>query len=402
MSLKRYFLPVLSLLIMLMVVSETFAQQRTLQVNMEFKVEKGLIKAGFTALKKEATPAPAMFFPLGSEQSGEFRVDLISSRLKGSYFFSSLAGEWAQMCHGDSCKLTVFEESLKLPLPVSVFKLFLYQRDPIEGKWHLLDSMRSDSRKLLQVKALIYKAKHFSPVQNGKHGLDLMFVPDGYGNDTVAYYSACQRFLNALYAESPFDTLKRHVHAFAVFYPSDTASICSFNTLGMPRYLAVKNRMQLARRVAGIYADHVVVIARSSIYGGSGFYNNYAVVSSDNRLSEKVFVHEFGHSFGGLGDEYNTDNDLCAIPKPGVDVFYPNISAMPDGKIKWAQLIEPGTPIPTPSTPEFKDKVGAFVGASYCPSGLYRPVDNCLMRTLTPGHFCPVCRLAIWNVIKKY
>jgi len=145
-----------------------------------------------------------------------------------------------------------------------------------------------------------------------------------------------------------------------------------------------------------------VVIARSAIYGGSGFYNNYAVVSSDHRMSEKVFVHEFGHSFGGLGDEYNTDNDLCAIPKSGIDIFYPNISAMPDGKLKWAQLIEAGTPIPTPSTPEYKDKVGAFMGASYCPTGLYRPVDNCLMRTLSPGHFCPVCRLAIWNVIKKY
>jgi hypothetical protein len=162
-----------------------------------------------------------------------------------------------------------------------------------------------------------------------------------------------------------------------------------------------------------------------------------------------VFVHEFGHHFAGLADEYYTsdvayETGATNLPEP----WEPNITALKDpSRLKWRDLVEPGTPIPTPwdkmeyetksretqarrrallakkvpeteidalfreqlgwdvkflSSMKYSGKVGAFEGAGYEAKGLYRPEADCIMFTRDPVGFCRVCRRAIGRIIDQY
>jgi hypothetical protein len=205
-------------------------------------------------------------------------------------------------------------------------------------------------------------------------------------------------------------------------------------------------------------------MVNSERYGGGGIYNFYAVSTVDNQLSENVFIHEFGHSFAGLADEYYTSdvayNDF--YPK-GVEPTDPNITALLDPEnIKWKDLLSPGIEIPTSwgkdeiealqadlqknrkemreqvaqleksgaskskiekikndskkksdeinkqidqvreKYSNLSEKVGAFEGAGYSAKGLYRSMMNCLMFGNRERKFCKVCQRAIERMIEFY
>ncbi len=195
-----------------------------------------------------------------------------------------------------------------------------------------------------------------------------------------------------------------------------------------------------------------------------GIYNDYCITTVDNERSKAVFIHEFGHNFAGLADEYYTSdvayNDF--YPK-GVEPLEPNITALLDpAHVKWADLVSPGISIPTdygkdardPLLAErqkirqarmkaladaragkasdadlkaietkyaeldkpiaarldalqkkygwLEDKVGAFEGAGYAAKGLYRPAWYCIMISSPKDEFCPVCQRAIERMVQAY
>lgn len=378
------------------------AQDNSLQINIEFAVSKGIVRGSFVSFAREKVIAPKIVEKPNIDKPGDFKIEIIENKRKiGQLFFSSLAAEWAQMCADDSCKKQIFNESFRLKLPKTSFSLKLKMRNAKTGKWHLLDSARINVAQLIEKKSISHQINYLSNKKYDKKSTTLLFVPDGYGFDSTMFYSDCKRFTEAILETEPFKQFKKNIILKAVFFANDTSSVCTFKTLGIPRYLSVNNRFELARRITGVHADHVVVVYHSDIYGGSGFYNNYAAVSSSNQWSVKVFLHEFGHSFGGLGDEYVTDTAFCAVPQAGKDSYYPNVSALPNGKVKWAKLMKPTIPVPTPAIPLLNDEVGVYEGASYCPHNLYRPFQHCLMRELTPGLFCPVCSDAIVKRLKE-
>jgi hypothetical protein len=193
--------------------------------------------------------------------------------------------------------------------------------------------------------------------------------------------------------------------------------------------------------------DALFLVVNTDQYGGGGIYNLYACSAADNRWSEYVFVHEFGHSFGGLGDEYYTSDVAYSDFYPqGVEPWEPNVTALLDPEhVKWQQFLTPGIPIPTPwdkekydreeseyrrklkelrekKAPEseiekvrvehqkwvehffqnhrYRDAVGAFEGAGYASKGLYRPALNCIMFSKGNIPFDPVCRAAIEHRIR--
>jgi len=127
-------------------------------------------------------------------------------------------------------------------------------------------------------------------------------------------------------------------------------------------------------------------------------YNFYAIGSADNRRTIHVFVHELGHSFAGLGDEYFSSevayNDFYNL---NVEPWEPNITTLVNFDAKWRDHIQPGVPIPTPVDGEFADQLGVFEGGGYMAKGIYRPVNHCAMRSDSP--FCPVCKQAIVQMI---
>jgi hypothetical protein len=141
----------------------------------------------------------------------------------------------------------------------------------------------------------------------------------------------------------------------------------------------------------------------SDKYGGGAIYNYYSVCVNKNIFSEYVFSHEFGHGFAFLADEYYTSdvayNDFYPL---NVEPLEPNITTLVDFESKWKDMIDTDTPIPTPSSPKYRDKVGVFEGGGYVAKGVYRPMEDCSMKTATVNNFCPVCKRAIQKMIDFY
>jgi hypothetical protein len=151
--------------------------------------------------------------------------------------------------------------------------------------------------------------------------------------------------------------------------------------------------------VWNVPCDAVFILVNTDIYGGGGMYNLYAMGTADNKRTDVVFVHEFGHSFAGLADEYFTSEVAYD------DQFYnlkfepwePNITTLTDFDSKWKDILPPNTLIPTIDNQENADKLGVFEGGGYLAKGIYRPKIHCMMRDYAP--FCPVCTRAIKNMI---
>ena len=193
--------------------------------------------------------------------------------------------------------------------------------------------------------------------------------------------------------------------------------------------------------------EFVEILVNANTYGGGGIFNQYATVAIDNAWSTYVGVHEFGHHFAGLADEYYTSDVSYLSNEKRTEPWEPNATALLDpANLKWKDLVEPGTPLPTPwpkeefesmeaqiqkqrhqlradgrpesemeelfrkergqeealfSSEKYKGKVGAFEGANYEAKGYYRPELNCIMFTRY-DKFCAVCRRAIERVIGMY
>jgi hypothetical protein len=155
--------------------------------------------------------------------------------------------------------------------------------------------------------------------------------------------------------------------------------------------------------LAGVPYEHIIILANTNVYGGGGIYNSYTLTTTGNPQFEPVVVHEFGHSFGGLADEYFYNGDVMDDTYPtDVEPWEPNITTLVDFDSKWKKLIPKKTPTPTPAADAAKYPIGLFEGGGYSFKGIYRPADNCRMRINDIDHFCPACIDALDRLIKFY
>jgi hypothetical protein len=153
---------------------------------------------------------------------------------------------------------------------------------------------------------------------------------------------------------------------------------------------------------ANVPYDAILILANTENYGGGGIYNFYAVASADSKRAQReVVVHEFGHSFAGLGDEYFYETDaLDGMYDITQEPWEPNITSLVKFDRKWKKDLDPTTAIPTPLNEETKKlDIGVFEGAGYLSKGMYRPAYDCRMRTNDAESFCPVCEKAVERVI---
>ena len=309
--------------------------------------------------------------------------------------------------------------------------------------------------------------------------VDLAWIAEGYtAPEFDKFKKDVDRFMTALFEVAPYDRLKNKFNIYGVFRASAESGVdqpregifketivnSSFNALDLDRYLLTEDNKSMRDIAASVPHDAIVIMVNSERYGGGGIYNFYGLSTVDNQLSENVFIHEFGHSFAGLGDEYYTSdvayNDF--YPK-GVEPTDPNITALLDPEnIKWKDQVSPGISIPTDwgkdaiealqaelqknrkemreqvaqleksgasktkiekvkadfekksdeidnkidqvreKYSHLADKVGAFEGAGYSATGLYRPMMNCLMFGNKERKFCKVCQRAIERMIEFY
>lgn len=126
---------------------------------------------------------------------------------------------------------------------------------------------------------------------------------------------------------------------------------------------------------------------------------HYSISAADNEASRAVVIHEFGHAFGGLADEYFNSsvayNDYFPLE---VEPWNPNLTTMVDFNSKWKSMIGEETPVPTPDDETWAKVVGVYEGGGYVAKGVYRPMIDCRMHT-NDAAFCPVCSKALKKMI---
>jgi hypothetical protein len=253
--------------------------------------------------------------------------------------------------------------------------------------------------------------------------MDVVIVPEGYTRrDRAKMRADMSRFARVLLESEPFASHHARIHVRGVLAYSrergpdeprkglfrDTLLESSFNTFDSPRYLTVTHTKTLRQVAARAPYDVILVLVDTGRYGGGGVYNQWAVFVSDNEYDEYVMLHELGHHMAGLGDEYyssavSTDEDLM-YPE-GVEPWEPNLTAMLDGgrrSVKWSEMIDPQTPVPTPERDEYADVVGTFEGAGYKAEGLFRPQLDCKMFDKGLVGYCQVCARAIVDMMRYY
>jgi hypothetical protein len=355
---------------------------------------------------------------------GSTRADLYrlkNPKLVFRYGFCSLFGEWRTTKEAKQRK-RVFSETVRIPLPLERVKLVILRRNQ-RGRWvksyeTVLDpDAVSVSRERRMAGLKVHKIHHSGPPATS---LDIAILGDGYRSWQMGkFHQDAQRFAKVLLFTKPFFRHRGKINVWAVESPSrecgvdeprkglfrDTALSMSFNTFGSPRYLMTYANKAVRDVAANAPYDTLYIMSNTSRYGGGGIYNLYASFVSDNAYDEYVFVHEFGHSFAGLGDEYYTSKVAYSGMYPrGVEPWEPNITAQRKrGWIKWRRMIDGKTPVPTPAkNPRYADKVGLFEGAGYSAKGLYRPALDCKM--FNKGHkpFCPVCAGAVSRTIERF
>ncbi|HRZ76034.1 MAG TPA: M64 family metallopeptidase, partial [Bacteroidales bacterium] len=176
-----------------------------------------------------------------------------------------------------------------------------------------------------------------------------------------------------------------------------------FFTFGSERYLTTDDYHSLMDVAANVPWDQVLVLVNSKEYGGGGIYNHYLVCTSDHSLSDFVFVHELGHSLAGLADGYYTSSTAYeSFYDLRLEPWEPNITTLVDFGSKWQDLILDGTPVPTPDKADYARVTGVFEGAGYAEKGIYRPFQDCTMKSASMDNFCPVCLRAIRRMMESY
>ncbi|MDR1371601.1 MAG: IgA Peptidase M64 [Dysgonamonadaceae bacterium] len=352
---------------------------------------------------------------------GEYYCKLFSkdSTLLFSHGFCTLFYEWR---FTDEAKQTAraFNVSLITPFPKSKVRLEVYDRNKQTGGWNILfkTEINPDDKQIQRDRPNNYTVNRL--LYNGKSSekVDVVFIAEGYTKDEMQKFRQdAERMADALFSEEPFTSRKKDFNIWALESVSqhsgtdipdkniwrNTVANSTFYTFNIDRYLTVPDHSKISEIAWQVPYDILYVIVNTDKYGGAGIYNGYTVGSSDNNSAAAVIVHEFGHSFAGLGDEYAYDEPDAFSDFYGKEAepWEPNITSLVDFERKWKNMIDKNTPVPTPATNEYRNTTGLFEGAGYSPKGMYRPALGCIMRGLH-DHFCPVCQRAVNRMIDYY
>ncbi|MCM1312950.1 MAG: IgA Peptidase M64 [Bacteroides sp.] len=266
--------------------------------------------------------------------------------------------------------------------------------------------------------------------------VDIAIVAEGYTEaDMEKFYKDAQRATDAIFGHEPFKSMQSRFNVVAVASPSQDGGPCiphegkwtrsatnsHYDTFYSDRYLMTSDIHKVYDILSGVPFEHIIVLVNSATYGGGGIYNQITLSTSDHPTFKQVLVHEFGHSYGGLGDEYYYDDQYSTMYPADTEPWEPNLTTLVDFNSKWADLVPKKTPIPTPpaNIPNFKtikpdDKkgwkainaatqvVGVFEGGGYQTKGVFRPAQECRMKINEVEEFCPVCSRAIVRITDFY
>jgi hypothetical protein len=406
---------------------------------------------------------------IDSSNLGKYFFEVRDAKTKQVLYsrgFASIYGEWETTDEAKTVKRT-FQESLRFPAPTAPVSIVLKKRDEknvFQDVWTTsIDPADQfiDRSKPVAPAPLITIQKTGEPEDR----VDFLILGDGYTAAEAKKFEAdARRLTEVLFVTSPFKENRRSFNVWALCPPAAESGIsrpstgiyrdsplgATYDAFGSERYVLSFDNRALRRTAQFAPYEFIEVIVNGRTYGGGGIFNLYSTVAADNAFANYVFVHEFGHHFAGLGDEYYTSSVAYTPAADRVEPWEPNVTALLDiSTLKWRNLASPFanvTPIPTPWNKEefenysreiqrrrmqlrkekrpeeemealFREElaheqkmfaaekyyghVGAFEGALYEARGYYRPEVDCIMFSRT-DHFCKVCRAAIERIIKMY
>ena len=342
--------------------------------------------------------------------------DQMSGEMIFSKGFSPLFQEWQSTKEAKLIDKACYQV-IRFPFPKKSVQLKIEKRN-YDGQFSEIYSKNIDPENYFIIDENVLKVSVRKIYYSGdpSHKIDIAILAEGYtAKEMDKFVKDAKRLTDSLFAVEPFSKMKEYFNVYALKTPSlesgtdipgehiyrNTLYNSTFYTFDISRYLTTSDMKTIHDMAAAVPYDQLIILVNSSRYGGGGFYNFVNVCTSDNKLSPNVFVHEFGHGFGGLGDEYYTSevaygDDYYNLK---VEPWEPNLTTLVNFKTKWKELTDPATPVPTPRNKEFRNKVGAFEGGGYLSTGIFSPMEDCRMKSNETTAFCPVCQFTIRKVI---
>lgn len=375
--------------------------------------------------------------------------------------FASIYGEWETTDEAQKITRT-FSESFRFPAPDQPVEIILKKRDT-KNNWIEIWKTSLDPKDIFIDRAKPRAPAPLIPIQ--KMGdpatkVDLLLLGDGYtARESAKFVADARRLIAVLFATSPFKEHRSDFNVWGLCPPASQSgisrpstgiyrdSLSTYDAFGSERYILAFDNQRLRKVAQFAPYEFIEILANGRTYGGGGIFNLYSTVAVDNAFANYVFVHEFGHHFAGLADEYYTSPVAYAPAGERIEPWEFNATAMLDkNNLKWKDLVAADTPLPTPwnkeefeaysrdygkrraqlrkdNRPEsemealfredrrrvdammakekYAGKVGAFEGAMYEAKGYYRPQVDCIMFSRT-NYFCKVCSRAIEKVMALY
>jgi len=389
-------------------------------------------------------------------------LDRKTNRLLYSRGFASVFGEWQETPEAAEVRRQ-FHESLRFPEPAAPVQVVVKRRDrqnAFQEFWSVIVDPRDPA---IDRSGPPADVKVWPVIHNGepRDKVDLLLIGDGYtAAEMDKWHKDARRLADLLFAASPFKERRADFNVWAEDLPAEESGVsrpsdgiyrkspvrAAYDAFGSERYVLTFDNKRLREAASAAPYEFIEIVVNDRKYGGGGIFNQFATVAADNAFTPYVFVHEFGHHFAGLADEYYTSDVAYEASAARPEPWEPNATADPHAA-KWAGLIAAGTPLPTPWPKEqfetlekqiqarrrqiraahgpeeemealFREErekttallaegpyghaVGAFEGAMYEPRGYYRPQADCIMFTRDEVGFCAVCRRAIERIIDLY
>jgi hypothetical protein len=348
-----------------------------------------------------------------------FKVfDVQSKTLLYSHGYCALFDEW-QFTEEAKHTTRTFTETAVMPFPKNDVRIEFYSRNfmgvyekkfeyTVEVKNYFISTERQMTFPVFD--ALISG----DPAQK----VDIVILPEGYTAAEMDKFKAdCDKFTTGLFTVKPYSQNRDKFNIRGVLAPSvesgtdipgdkvwkNTIMNSSFYTFDSERYLMTYDNKSVRNLAANAPYDQIYILVNTTKYGGGAIYNFYNCSVNSNASSAKIFVHEFGHGFAALADEYDDGstsfNDMYPL---NLEPWEPNITTLVKFETKWKGKLPANTPIPTQLENGSGMKLGVYQGGGYVAKGVYRPTPDCLMRTFSGNEFCPVCTAAIQKMLDFY
>jgi hypothetical protein len=246
--------------------------------------------------------------------------------------------------------------------------------------------------------------------------VDILFLAEGYSEEEMnKFLEDARRSAGYIFSEEPFKSKRQFFNIRAVKSASrdsgtdipgegvwkNTVMNSSFYTFGIERYMTTMDYKAVCDVAACAPYDQIYILVNTVKYGGGGIYNHYSISAADNQQSRAVVIHEFGHAFGGLADEYfNSAVAYSDFFPLDVEPWNPNLTTLVYFPSKWKHMLAEEVPVPTPPEEVNKEVVGVYEGGGYVAKGVYRPMIDCRMHT-NEAAFCPVCSTALLRMMDQ-